>query len=387
MAHRFGFKGNLALIVSHCAGMLDLVALPLWIGVLVASYHFDAQKAGALVTLFLIGAVCASVLISPRFDQLNRRWVAFLGFAFAGLSFLSASYTTNFVHLALIHLVAGCSASCALSMTHGTFARGHNPHRLFAIAGFALGIMGFLFMGAVPSVIQNAGGHSLFVIFAVIMFIAALGSSLAFPHYSIHQIDTPVQTPHHGKIPKRVWYGIFGISLMAIIQAMTFSFMQQVGQERGFQNDVITVILVALTLINIFAAALAGIFQRKLSASWVLMIGPVLQITLSNIIMNAQSLLFFTLSSVFFVAIMIFTHTFVFGLLATLDTSGRAMAATPAMLMVGAAVGPILGGTLIKYVGYPSIGVAALIFGVIALFCFVNVFNHAPAIPESKAAL
>jgi hypothetical protein len=43
-----------------------------------------------------------------------------------------------------------------------------------------------------------------------------------------------------------------------------------------------------------------------------------------------------------FAAVMIFTHTFAFGLLARLDLSGRAMAATPAMLMIGAAIGPIL---------------------------------------------
>ena len=54
MNRSFGFKGNAALMVSHCAGMLDLVALPLWIGVLVASYQFDSQQSVGLFTLFLI---------------------------------------------------------------------------------------------------------------------------------------------------------------------------------------------------------------------------------------------------------------------------------------------------------------------------------------------
>ena len=58
------------------------------------------------------------------------------------------------------------------------------------------------------------------------------------------------------------------------------------------------------------------------------------------------------------------------GLLARLDPSGRAMAATPAMLMVGAAIGPILGGTLVKLFGYGSLGVAALVIAAVAVFCF-----------------
>ena len=46
------------------------------------------------------------------------------------------------------------------------------------------------------------------------------------------------------------------------------------------------------------------------------------------------------------------------------------------MLMIGAAVGPILGGTIIKFVGYQGIGIAALVFGTISLVCFIRVFQR-----------
>ena len=67
---------------------------------------------------------------------------------------------------------------------------------------------------------------------------------------------------------------------------------------------------------------------------------------------------------------MIFTHTFAFGLIARPDPSGRALAATPAMLMVGSAIGPILGGTLVKFQGYGSLGLAAAAIACIAVACF-----------------
>ena len=54
---------------------------------------------------------------------------------------------------------------------------------------------------------------------------------------------------------------------------------------------------------------------------------------------------------------MIFTHTFAFGVLSKLDPTARALAGTPAMLMTGAAVGPILGGLLVQGFGYGSLGV------------------------------
>ena len=49
--------GRSALMVAHCAGMVDLVALPVWVGTLIANSGLDPQQAGGLVTLFLEGAV------------------------------------------------------------------------------------------------------------------------------------------------------------------------------------------------------------------------------------------------------------------------------------------------------------------------------------------
>ncbi|MGO2236710.1 MFS transporter [Marinomonas sp. UCMA 3892] len=385
MSQRFGFKGNLALMVSHSAGMLDLVALPLWIGVLVATYHFDSQQAGGLVTLFLIGAVCASILIAPRFKKLNRRMVSSFGFFASGLCFFAASQINDYVQLSFLHLLAGISSSAALSMAHGTFARGENPHRLFAIAGLTLGIMAFVFMGATPNITKAVGGHSLFIIFGGIMTFAAFVCAVAFPSLVLDEEGCENAKQVVTKIPSSVWYGIVGISLMAVTQAMTFSFMERVGSDRGFSTESVTLVLIVLTVINIVAAASAGIFEKRLSARVVLCTGPVLQIILSNIMMNASSFAFYAASASCFVSLMIFTHTFVFGLLARLDESGRALAATPAMLMIGAAVGPILGGTIIKFVGYQGIGIAALVFGTISLVCFIRVFQRSSDAIQSES--
>lgn len=387
MSHRFGFKGNLALMVSHCAGMLDLVALPLWIGILVSYYQFDTQQSGSLVTLFLIGAVCASLFVAPKFKRLNTRLVATLGFFVSGVCFIGASQASEFMLLAALHFVAGLSASSALSMAHGTLARGENPHKLFAIAGFTLGVMGFIFMGATPNITQAVGGQSLFVIFGGIMLLASLVCLLTFPSLKLTEKSQGDQAETPTKIPTSVWYGIVGISLMAVTQAMTFSFMERVGHERGFATDSITVVLIALALINIVAAALAGVLEKRISTRVVLFSGPVLQILLSNIMMNSTGFALYAASAAFFVSIMLFTHTFVFGLLARLDTSGRAMAATPAMLMIGAAIGPILGGTIIKLAGYHGIGIAALVFGSISLICFMRVFRSGLVVAQPESVV
>lgn len=79
--------GLIALVTGHCAGMLDLVALPVWVGALVERYGFSPRDAGMLATLFLIGGVAASLAIAPRFNRLRPKLVAVGGFGTAALIF------------------------------------------------------------------------------------------------------------------------------------------------------------------------------------------------------------------------------------------------------------------------------------------------------------
>ena len=64
---------------------------------------------------------------------------------------------------------------------------------------------------------------------------------------------------------------------------------------------------------------------------------------------------------------MLFTHTFIFGHLARIEPTGRAVAATPAMIMAGSTIAPLFGGVLVQTIGYPALGVAALLFAVVAV--------------------
>lgn len=375
-------RGRIALMVAHCAGMVDLVALPVWVGTLISQYGLDPQQAGLLATLFLVGAVLASLVLAPRFHRLHGRLVASVGFGGAAIGFGLAATTADFTQLALLHAGAGLAAGAALSVTHGTIARSANPHRLFAIVGMALGVFAIVFLGATPQVVAALGGPALFVVFGGVMALGALAAALAFP--SPDALDGGRRAT--GPIPPAVWWGIAGIAGMGLVQSMTFSFLERVGSDRGFGLAAVTGVLIALGFVNLFPAALAALLEKRWPARTVLLAGPAVQALLVAVIMNATAFVPYAAAASVFAAVMIFTHTFAFGLLARLDSSGRAMAATPAMLMVGAAIGPILGGTLVKAFGYGSLGLAALAIGAVAVFSFSRIPNLARAYSTAGAA-
>jgi predicted MFS family arabinose efflux permease len=378
-------RGHIALMVAHCAGMVDLVALPVWVGTLISRYGLDPQQAGMLATLFLAGAVVASLVLAPRFHKLHGRSVATIGFAAAALVFFGVSAVNDFSTMAALHAAAGLAAGAALSVTHGTIARSARPHRLFAIVGMALGVFAIVFLGTTPPLVAAAGGPALFVVFAGVMAVAAMVSLAAFP-----VADAATEGPDNSMptqaLPAAVWFGIVGVGCMGLVQAMTFSFLERVGSDRGFGLAAVTGVLIALGVVNLFPAVLAAVLEQRWPARGVMLTGPVLQALLVAVIMNTPAFAPYAAAASVFAAVMIFTHTFAFGLLARLDRSGRAMAATPAMLMIGAAIGPILGGTLVKAAGYGSLSVAAGLIAAVAVFCFSRIPSTTAAQPQEARA-
>jgi predicted MFS family arabinose efflux permease len=362
--------GQLVLMTSHCAGMVDMVALPLWVGTLVTAYLLDPQQAGGLVTLFLLGAVVASMLFAPRFNRIDGRLAAIVGFSVASLCFFASATSRRFELLALLHVAGGVAAGTGLSFTHGTIGRSANPHRLFGLAGMALGVFAVLLLGAAPQLMARFGGAALFYALGVAMAIAALLAAWRFPVADAETQASRSFRESGAKLPSRVWFGIVGVGAMALVQAMVYSFVERMGSDRSFGTATVTALLVAIGFVNMLPSGLAAVLERRLSATIVLCAGPAVQGGLALVIALSQALAPFAFAASVFVAVMLFTHTFAFGVLARVDITGRVVAATPAMVMVGSAIGPVLGGTLAKLSGYEAIGFAAIVFDVTALVCF-----------------
>lgn len=375
---RLGAFGTVALMLAHCAGMVDLVALPVWVGTLIGAYRLDPQKAGLLATLFLAGAVLSSVFFSPRLNRLPARAMSTVGFGIAAGAFVGITSVPvdRYLMLATLHAVAGVAVGCGLSFTHGTVGRSRNPHRLFAISGLALGIFAIAFLGTVPGLIATHGGPMLFHVFASVMGVAAIACALAFPSL---QARGSAATGGEPRFERVVWFGMAGVGCMALTQSMLFGFVQRIGLDRGFGLSAVIATLIALGIVNLFPAPVAGLLETRVPGRKVVQAGPVVQAALALVITQSAAFVPYAAATSVFAAVMIFTHTFAFGMLARIDRTGRAVAATPAMLMTGAAIGPVLGGTLVKQSGYGSLGFAAVLIATAAAVCFSRLDRGSPS--------
>ena len=383
------FGGKAVLTLAHVAGMVDMVALPVWIGTLVQHYRYNAQQAGITVTLFLLGVLVASLFVSPAFNRLPRKPMAAGGFALAAVAFFFAARqpvaADSFAALAMLHVAAGLGVGSALSFTHGSIGRSANPHRLFAVANVALGVFAVFFLGGVPQLVQAVGAASLFWVCSAVMLVAAVVTALAFPALPADVANLRSAPQAMLRIPSAAWIMAGVVVCLTLNQAMVFSFIERIGSDRGFGVDRVNGVLIALGLVNLTPGVLAALLQKRLSPLTVGMLGPIGQALLALVIVNASGFVPYALATCLYTFMIIFTHAFLFGLLAQLDPSGRAVAATPAMMMVGSCIGPALAGGLVHGIGYGAIGVAACVVAAVAVVAMLQVRRRVAQMPGQAA--
>ncbi|WP_321857380.1 MFS transporter [Paraburkholderia tropica] len=379
-------RSNGSLMVAHVAGLIDMVALPVWINTLIEYFHFDPQRAGALATTYLACAVVCSACVAPLFSHLPRRIMAAGGFAVAVCGFWLAAHAVAFGAMFAAHAAAGVGVGCGLSVAHGEIGKAGNPHRLFAMSHLALGLFGVAYFAVVPSLIAHHGGVMLFFVFVALALAAALALAIAWP-----VADAPDDAGHPDtrgtgrrkmRLERGCWSAILGIVFMMINQAMVYSFLQHLGLVRGFGDARVNGVLVAVGLVNLLPPVLAAVLERRLDARNVALCGPVAQAVLALVLTSTTGFAAYAFAASLWVFATIFTHTFLFGFLARLDTTGRAVAYTPAMLMAGSAIGPLLGGALLQRSGFGAIGIAAVMIGLISFSFFSRLRSLEPVQPR-----
>jgi predicted MFS family arabinose efflux permease len=376
------FRGKAVLTLAHVIGMIDMVALPLWVGALIQYYKYSPPQAGITVTLFLLGVVIASVFFAPRFNRTRRKLAAAAGFALGAGAFFVVSLqpvdVASFKTLAFLHALAGLGIGTALTFTHGSIGRSANPHRLFAVVNIVLGFFAVAFLGGMPQLLQNMSASVFFTAFAILMGLTAVVVAIAFP-----DIPDQSQSPAghvsadvlmtKARLPRVAWFVIGVVVCLTLNQSMVFAFLERIGADNGFGVARVNGVLIALGLINLLPGVLAALLQKKWSPVAVGMGGPLCQAGLALVMTSAATFAPYAVSASLYVFMVIFTHNFLFGLLSRLDATGRAAAATPAMMMMGACIGPVLGGVIVQTLGYRGLGWAACVVAVVAFTCMLKV--------------
>lgn len=352
--------GHTVLLITFVAGMIDLVVLPLWITGLINSSGFSAQQAGATVSAYIFGVLVANFICGPIFMRLSGRFTVAAGFFVTSISFLSLCVVHGFVFYILAHLVGGLGAGAALSCVNGTIGHSKNPHRLFAVVNIGVGVFGILFFAIMPKLISVHGVQALFLLLSLVTALSVLAALIGFP-----SIENNQKRPQPAGLQLNWSVRLFsfsGVAFMTVAQSMIFSFLQKAGQIHGFSASDIGKILTVSAIINLLAPLGAKMLQYRLPAIAVAVVALLLHGCASLVVCDSGDFVWFAIAGGSLVFLVIFGHIFIFGFMSRIDPSGRLPALTPAMLMTGTAIGPILAGVVVQTSGYTALGLVAACF-------------------------
>jgi predicted MFS family arabinose efflux permease len=373
-------KGWTALCIIQCACMIDLAAIPLWVGTLMESYGFDARQAGALASLYIGSAVVGGLATAPLFSRMRSgRHIATIGLALAALCFFGLTRVTGFAEMAVLHALAGLSVGPALAVTEGTIGRSGRPHRLFALTAVCLSLTAAGFLAIMPGFLRDLGGVLFFQVICAILVAGSVMALLFFPACASAPELQESTDRKALKVPTSAWAGVAGLFFMSLVYSMTMSFVERVGDFREYGTTFVTAVLSAMAFIKLFPAAIAGLLEHELEPRSVLLKMPAVQAACCAAIFAVPEPAVYGVAACVFIGTLIFSHVFAFGLISRIDLSGKSVAASPSIMLAGSAIGPILGGTIITAFGYSFLALVGAVVGIMAIAAFSRIERAADA--------
>jgi len=327
------------------------------------------------MTVYTAGIFLTSITLAPRFTQLPQRLIAIAGFFLGALAFVVIILLDGFAALVPAHFVAGIGAGSALSMVHGTISRSARPHRLFAIANLGVALFSIAFFIGVPAALPR-DPNAVFFVLGGLLALAGIAAAVAFPSTFAAGPTSPAAAAGAGVSPYKlaVVLAFTGVALMSIGQSNIYPFVERIGAWREFSPQSIANMLAISGILNllapIVAAVLENIVPRVATICVALLIHAVFTITASS----SATFTPYAVAGSLLIFMTLFSHTFMFGLIAKIDPSGRTASSTPAMITLGAMMGPALGGAMAQFVGFYAIGwvSAALLLASSACFFVIG---------------
>lgn len=369
-----------ALIVGQTCGAVDIAALPVWVGTMIAGFGMSPSQAGGLATVFLGMAVLTSLAIAPRFHRVNPRVLAPAGFWITTAAFVGLTQVSGFLPFLALHAVGGIGVGMALSSVSGTMGHVSNPHKCFALGGIGIGIAAIAYIIVATQLIMTLGPNMLWWTFAGIMAFGGLVTTLFFP---IFRAERPAETAPE-PFGQATWFAIAGLMAMGVNFGMLMSFAERVGIAGGYGEEAVQLALISMALLAITPPMIAGLLQHRITPLNMAMLMCFTQAAIGVWLMTATSYTWYFGALLLMPFSFAIANTFIFGLLARIETTGRATAATPVIVMGGSAIGPFVGGVIVQMSGFAAVGFVAIGIGCVALLLF-NLARGATAAAPAAA--
>jgi MFS family permease len=294
--------------------------------------------------------------LAPAMDRISRRGLARFACGVAAAAHFASGMTEGFALLGALRAVAGVAEGAALAAANAAVASSIDPDRLFARVTIGGGLVAALVIALLPWPIQWGTQRGAFFALGALS-LAGLPLVRWLPGAPAAEARSAQGAGVHRVFALAILAGGF---LLGAGEGAVWAFSERIGLRVGLSQEGIGVALGAATGVGLLGAAAAAWLGASRGRSAPLALGVALTgVSCLAIVYVASPAQHVIAQFVFGVAYM-FSLPFFMGAAAALDPLGRVAAALGAASLIAAAAGPGVGGVVVTWGSYPTLGWVAL---------------------------
>jgi len=353
------------LSLANGIGFSATMSVPFWLGGVSERFALPIWSGAALATGQLICLAAFNILTPWLFRTQVRRHVGAFGagVALAGNLLALAPHPAAFIAGCLL---AGCGLGVMLNVTNRMVTEMDAVERTYSLFQIVEVAYSMAFMLFVPMLIARSSVVAIPVICALLALFAVL-MIRSLPETRSKERETVVC---HGSLLGRQALALAGMGLLFVGQSSINAYIIVLASRLHIPVDTMGEVMAAGLVFGLGVGAITRWMGSRFGVVGPLWLGATaLSITLIVISMTDSQAVFVVGTMMMFVW-SVFNAPFAFTMLAHVDGSGRTASIGPAFLMIGVAIGPIVGSTIASFGSTKAIGwvAAAIILAAAGLF-------------------
>lgn len=363
-----------ATIYLSVIGACVFIVQPGFVQGMVQYYGFSEQQAGFIASAEIWGLAMSTVILAFTHHLIRWRRVLYISLLVFAVGNLASLLTTDPVTFAALRFCNGVGAGGLVSLTFTIIGLTRLPDRNFGFLIMGVLTYGALGLWVMPLAMAHVGLQGVIVFFAIF---ALSGLPLVRMTLDSGQERPQVEAD---AIDMNLVFRCAAIAAMFLYffaQGVIWAYLFLIGLNAGVTEQAVANGLMVSQFLGILGAFVPAMLHNRLGRLLPLSLGILGGSMVLTMLYGAFSAAVYTLTVCIYNFAWNMTHPFLLGAMASFDRHGRVVVYAVAAQMLGLAMGPALGATLLQDDNYAPIITAGITLFALSWICIaVPVLKH-----------
>ena len=343
---------------------VSLMVMPVMIIALIPGLDLGEDQVGLVATFELGTLALTSFALAPFMSHLSNRYIAIAGAGIVVMGFLCASFVHDLQMLIACRTLGGLGAGLALAAAKSALSTARTPQRTAAYVLIGANIQSMTFVALLPQITTRWSYSGAYLFLAIwVVLIAPLSLLLPGKERAQQHAASETSTNINDDQAFPVLYGgaaILSIFFVGLADGSIWGFTGRIAETVGFSQEAIGMVLGVTVLSGLTGSIAALLLGTRSGLLPPLVIALVIAGGAAFMVCVASLKTTYAAAQIFYNLAAIFCLSYLWGICALLDRSGRVTVAAGGSFLLGISLGPLMAGTLIVDLGFAAVGYTAM---------------------------